>query len=975
MQINTAGFETNPLFVSKAGQSEQSGIVEKKSFLELTIDKCGWKKTEQNGISYSKNGENPEDTTGNASFESRQQSMTEFIQQNLEQLKELVTDEDYSKMAELGLAPEKEKPHTLVTVSERIQIELATYCEDYKGEIRGISQEKLKQVLGSDAMAQALKKAKEIGTLDSDTRAYMIKNGLEPTIDQVYRATFSTAGGAGAPVQELSKEDWDALMPQVQTMLQKNGMSTENASLDRAKWLVEHQIAVTPENMLKAEELEEISGQEEILQKNIAYAMIFGMSAGDAYLTASWIEPEEAVDCYETIQNVQDFTLYAIARENQVLNIANLKKYQEMAPVDTEEAYEDNPQYIRNKVAIEEARMCMSAASFVQMQKLGISITYTEITVLVGETNRQEEQYMSQFLEDATKKEPVSAVREIMEAMQNMGRIPSAVLGAVYRRESEFTIAAVQQKTIEVSMQYEQAAMTYEAVGTQVRTDLGDSIQKAFDSVDAVLEEQGIEADAFSRRAARILAYNRMEINQEQVLRMESMMGEFDYAKEMLTPKTVAYLVEHQVDVLHTEIPKLNEYLEEMNTMIGAEEESYARYLWELEHKGEISEENREKYIDLYRTLHRVSECDARAIGMVAGSGADFTLGNLLTAVKSRRHQGMDVEVHTEFGALEELQNSEGSDTKLQEIGSFVKKMAQKTRNGLTAELAQNALEAPMEEISLTGLAGQMQTEEAQKLMQERNLFYLKNKMQAMLGDTDCISEDAVLALMEGGHAATMEHIASAMQLSTPGSAFRRFLMEEEEYRETLEACTGDPEDVEKLEEAAEELKNTLSLQTEYRQDLTEALRNFRFMTEGVKNQSYHIPVQIGEESVLVRVSFENREEGSKAEISMATESYGSIHGRILSYQEGENRQIGVVVSCEEEALQERFEAESEVFVQQLSRVEDTAVQFFRVTSTFGEMEYESAGNTTDSSYLFRLSKTLIQNVKEMLEKTDNTRG
>ena len=50
------------------------------------------------------------------------QDFKAYINENIEKLKELVTDEDYSAMSELGLAPDKEDPHTLLTVYERIQI-------------------------------------------------------------------------------------------------------------------------------------------------------------------------------------------------------------------------------------------------------------------------------------------------------------------------------------------------------------------------------------------------------------------------------------------------------------------------------------------------------------------------------------------------------------------------------------------------------------------------------------------------------------------------------------------------------------------------------------------------------------------------------------------------------------------------------------------------------------------------------------
>lgn len=122
--------------------------------------------------------------------------------------------------------------------------------------------------------------------------------------------------------------------------------------------------------------------------------------------------------------------------------------------------------------------------------------------------------------------------------------------------------------------------------------------------------------------------------------KMESLMGELDYVRDNLTPKTAAYLVENHVNILNTDIRELNQHLVELNAMIGADEsEDFAKYLWKLEKAGEISEENRNRYVDLYRTLNMVESMDSSSIGAVTLEGAEFTLNNLLSAVKAKRKQ------------------------------------------------------------------------------------------------------------------------------------------------------------------------------------------------------------------------------------------------------------------------------------------------------------------------------------------------
>ena len=51
----------------------------------------------------------------------------------------------------------------------------------------------------------------------------------------------------------------------------------------------------------------------------------------------------------------------------------------------------------------------------------------------------------------------------------------------------------------------EKAGVQYETLMTAPRTDMGDSIQKAFRNVDDILNDLGVEATEENRRAVRIL--------------------------------------------------------------------------------------------------------------------------------------------------------------------------------------------------------------------------------------------------------------------------------------------------------------------------------------------------------------------------------------------------------------------------------------------------------------------------------------
>ena len=49
------------------------------------------------------------------------------------------------------------------------------------------------------------------------------------------------------------------------------------------------------------------------------------------------------------------------------------------------------------------------------------------------------------------------------------------------------------------------------------RSDLGDSIQKAFQNVDDILRDNGLELTEANKRAVRILGYNQMDLTKESI--------------------------------------------------------------------------------------------------------------------------------------------------------------------------------------------------------------------------------------------------------------------------------------------------------------------------------------------------------------------------------------------------------------------------------------------------------------------------
>ncbi len=1001
MQINTVNYMNEVSAKSSGKQSVQTS--EKVGFFGVVMEKTGRKQLFQNDyMNYDKTGRENEQNQGkNSGFETKQ-DFKAYINENIEKLKELVTDEDYSAMSELGLAPDKEDPHTLLTVYERIQIELAAWCDGYDISGLNINSDKIKAVLGSSAMASAVKMAGETGGLTDAAKSYLMKNDLEPTIENAYKAVHSTSGTDSA-VASLSDTEWNELKEQISGILEKSGMEINEENIQNAKWLVEHDIQVTAENLLKIAELNQADMQNtDVIVSNTAFALMMGMRGTEAYVTQSWIRTDEITQTMDAIANVSDETIYDIVNDDAVLNAANIKKYQAAEQEKNGDARQkenqrnfENPSFIRARTVIVEARLVMTSSSLLNMQKLGINITYTEISVMLTQTKQDNNNYYSSFFEEqgSAAVDMTDTLNSMMDIMKSMSQVPSAVMAEIYKGTMEFTLESVYEESKNLSTSYTKAELAYEAVGTQVRTDLGDNISKAFENIDNILKDIGIDVNESSRRAARILGYNQMEITKEAVFKMESLMGELDYVRDNLTPKTAAYLVENHVNILNTDIRELNQHLVELNAMIGADEsEDFAKYLWKLEKAGEISEENRNRYVDLYRTLNMVESMDSSSIGAVTLEGAEFTLNNLLSAVKSKK-KTVDIKVDDTVG-LQEI-NTDAKDTSSEDIAQFVRRMAARVKTGLNAENVEKIYkEGRFGEINLGNLVDLVSDNESVRTNARLNAEYVKQVMDNYFKEAaeEGITEDTVLALMESGQNASMENIVSAMQLSMPGSDFRKYLLDGQSKKEAAERILEKFEDEESAKEAVKELKKTASvkdmggparkLSYEQVKSMADINRNLRFMVKSTENESYHIPVDIDGEAVNIRVSFVRDEGEGKVNVSMNTMAFGKIDCVIHSVNMVSGVKSEAIVYCENVQTAGIITGSRSIFIKEIKGLDFVSEFSMEVVRSKATMNNEvrkrsvhknlaienTVENRVESRYLYKISKGFIKSVKDCLQ-------
>jgi hypothetical protein len=214
-------------------------------------------------------------------------------------------------------------------------------------------------------------------------------------------------------------------------------------------------------------------------------------------------------------------------------------------------------------------------------------------------------------------------------------------------------------RTENLKRSFETVKRSYEAVGTAPRSDMGDSITKAFANIDELLGELDIDVNYESQRAAKILGYNNLEINQENI---DSIIGydrEVNRLMDNFYPEAVMGLIKDGINPMDVSIDELNDIIAQKNYNGGVTDaKNFATYLRDVEKRGEITDEERESYIGIYRVMDKLAKSGDREAGYIFANQANLTIRNMIGAMRSRKAKGMKVDIDDSFGMLDSIETS-----------------------------------------------------------------------------------------------------------------------------------------------------------------------------------------------------------------------------------------------------------------------------------------------------------------------------
>lgn len=950
----------------------------------------------------------------------------EKAEQNLK----ILTGEDYSRLEDQEGALEKYQESTLERAVERIRSEREWKQEQLEenAELRAELQEGLERVQATGFLSEkseaqirealqlanlpvtqeliyqvvsALQMSQSAVGMSDSAKHFLMAQELPATIENIYHAEYS--GMEGAAGEDIPEEVWEKYGPQVEQILAELGDAGEE-QMDQAKWLFANELPVNSKTLAWIHELENVAEGVELdhTLNQIIENLAAGRRAVDTDLIQSDIthrEYQEAAELIDLVGGLGEQEIRKALAEMQNQEMQNQSFGQDCGQSSQQEqqgqltieqlikAKENQGntgvtsesdldiQTITARRQLEEIRLMMTVQSVAGLRRQGFDIETEPLEDVVARLREIENTYYAAQAQErgiVLSDHDLEQMQEAVHQVSDIAKAPAAILGASLRQHQMLTVEELHGIAVSTVRQYAQYEQDYEAVGTQVRQDLGDSIHKAFDGIPQMLQDLGLEDTQANERAVRILGYNQMEVTTESIQEMKQWDAEVQRLIKLMKPQTVLEMIREGQDPLNTPIAELNEQLSEKNQERGtSEEERYARYLWQLEKQGKVEAEERREYIGIYRLLHQIEKSDGAAIGAVLQAGQKMDLEHLRTAVRTMRAHGLDEKISEEDG---------------------VREAPAKYYQNMTEEILQTVTPAKIQEIT-TGHPEQLMNrpletvaEELQQAAGDPALLQQYYEEQAEeLRETVRQADQARTYLEQFELPDTLENIRAAEYMLEEGGSpvkellERRRVLEEEGQQELDELLEELPEAIEtpeslqeKCVEAEKYMQEILTKSQETADITSEDLKHLKLLGQSLRlqqaltrRQSYEIPIRTGDTVTTMNLTIlHGGGESGKVQISMDESTFGRVSGEVQLQGE----QIKGLILCDDRVGFDALKEQGTTLTERLESVGYSVknISYGMDYKTRSEMAGAvSSEEQTDTAKLYQIAKILVRHVTD----------
>lgn len=969
--------------------------------------------------------------------------------------------EDYAKMQEDGFSLDSTVTNTIVTVTDKIKAELAKAGVDISIFGDDLDWEQLEAICGTPELARQLAEAmqkadvpvneenlkdaaeayqlaNQVQEISGEAIKYMLNNQLEPTIENIYRAEFS--GGMGYMTESTEEMDVSSFAKQLEDIIKQAGYPVNEQTMKDCEWLLQQQVLVTPENFAYLEELKSMAFpiEDETLINQIAEALTEGKRPQDARMLQGQDLMSIAKQVSQVIQNVADDDISYVIEHNLDMNVKNLeyamtqresdaaeskaaaeseaaaamqqtakqetiKQGESAASTDTYD--EHGLALITAKRQLAEIQLMMTAESNYSMLKKGIQIDMEPIEALVEQLKAEEHSYYENLLKsqgiEATK-ENVTLLKETTEKVAEMKMVPAYVLGI---KDAEIsTINEVHKAGMAMRDKFQQANERYEMLLTAPRTDLGDSIQKAFQNIDDILEDLELDTSEANRRAVRILGYNEIDITNENVLAIKAADEEVQRVFKNLTPAVVMQMIKKGISPLDMQLEDLNAIADQLKgENEDANRQEFAEFLWKLEQNNGITEEERKSYIGIYRLIHQIETTDSAAVGALVNQGADITMRNLLMALRSEHRSGkMDYTIDESFGEAEESDYQETS-IMSQIEASYQRNCLKDVKESVTPDNLRNLLSQTQDWQELTPeqlKEGLLQTDTTKE-----EYAYAKEQL-AQLSECAKVPQDiydilqkfdipntttntlAMEAMVHDRNQVFRQIFGKNLKTSDETVSAESFEEIKQEVLEDYENALSSPKELAEVQEKLGNLAENVMKTMIASDDVTSIdIREMRLMSAQLsiqermaKDEQYSVPVLVGDEVVSVSLKIvRGVEKKGTVDIAMESQLRGKIAATFQAKEKGiqgfvatDNRETKELLETMDIDLKNSLQEDNTMI--HYGYIDDLNVEQFSLTKIVEEnpaLEQENSADGEEyqiqTKRLYQLAESFIQTIRQHL--------
>lgn len=890
-------------------------------------------------------------------------------------------------------------------------------------------------------VVSALQMSQTAWVMSDNAKSYIISKGMSPTIENIYHGQYS--GSDAYDMSVYDQELWGQLEGQIEDIIGLAGLGTQTAT-DDAKWLLANDLPITIDNLRTLDVLRGIK-ENMTLDKalvQIVQAMAAGSEAEQAVLdTSQFIIARDIINGFNSVKDGDIITAINIMANNaaqyntgadgevQELSLALLKQAGKENENNSNSAAntavipeniidgmsEQEIQAVIAKKNIAEICLKMTVQSVGLMAGKGINVETAPLESIVKELREIENAYyMARFgIQGDMADKELGLMQEALQKTSDIANAPASVIGMGIRQMNLISFNELHAAAVSETANRNQFMETYEKVATEPDKNFGDSIEKAFQrSVPDILQSLGLEDTQANERAVRILGYNSMEITEDNISAVKEYDASLNRIIDNMKPSVVLDMIRNGSNPLNKSIEELDRELAGIAYDKGVTpEEKYSRYLWQLERSNAITEQERDGYIGVYRLLNNIEKTDGAAIGAVIQSKREMTLGNLLSAVRSIKGSGIDVEVDNDYGRLESLvyhskpitmQLDSGFNPDSGESGQdsgnrYYQGLVSEAIDNITPDSVNEMSDGDMEKIldtSLEKFAEEMKSRSPEnKLMRE---YYDKQAEEVRDMMQNRAEADLYLANMQ--IPVTVASLGAAIQMIKEGYSpvkecyNRRNILGEKEKKEFEETADNMAESLDSEESIKSECEKARKYMEEIlsrsycEPDITsDELMKLKSLGRGIQlhgmmagRRSYDIPVITGDTVTNMNVTIlSGQDDKGKVRISIsnANEDGNGQNLNISAEFKISGSAVKGIVSC---SNRESYEAVKESSMELKENMADAGFEVKNISCSLGTPrggipdEKINLGNNASTSVLYKAAKIATCYLSGIVKNIEN---